>query len=306
VKIIVTGATGFIGKPLVESLAADGHEVIALTRSERKGRETLGESVTVAEWDGATAAGWGHLMDGADAIINLAGENIAAVRWTKGKKDRIKQSRLHAINGLAEAVRQAQNKPQLVIQASAVGYYGSRGEEELTENSPPGSGFLPEFNVEWEKSAKVFRDLGLRVTWLRTGLVLGRGGGLLSQLTVPFKFFVGGPIGDGRAWAPWIHLDDEIAAIRFLLAREDLDGAFNLTASQPERMKDLCRTLGKVMKRPSWLPFPAFAARALMGELADELLLVSVRVLPKRLEEAGFEFKYTDLEAALIDLMGKK
>jgi len=304
-RILITGATGFIGRPLVRTLVADGHEVTALTRSLKPARDALGSGVTVALWDTRSAKGWGALIDGMDAVINLAGENIAAVRWTESKKQRIIHSRLRAIEALAEAIGEAQQKPRVVIQASAVGIYGSRGDEILDESSGPGTGFMATFNREWERAANVFEQAGTRVVWLRTGLVLGPGGGLLKTLAVPFKLYVGGPLGDGRQYMPWIHLDDEVAAIRFLLGRDDLAGAFNLVGPTPPQGKAFLAALGRALHRPSWLPLPASLARLTLGEMADELVLMSSRAVPKRLLASGFEFRFTELERALADIFSR-
>ena len=304
-KILITGATGFIGRPLTRSLVADGHEVIALTRNRIRAAAALGSGVTTALWDGRTTKGWEYLVDGLYAVINLAGENIAAVRWSDVKKRRITSSRLFAIEALAEAIRAAKRKPRVVLQASAVAIYGSRGVETLHEDSAPGTGFLASFNQEWEDAAKVFVELGVRTVWLRTGLVIGAGGGLLKTLSLPFKFFVGGPLGDGSQFMPWIHLADEVAAIRFLLTHDNAAGPFNLTGPNPLPGKVFLAQLGKALQRPSWLPLPASLARLLMGEMADELVLVSSRAMPRRLQEAGFTFKYTDLAEALDDIHKK-
>lgn len=305
-RVIVTGATGFIGKALCYRLAEEGYEVIALTRSLEKGIKLFGNLAIAAKWDGKSAENWLDFVDGALAIVNLAGENIGSGRWTPQKKQSILKSRLDAGLAVVEAVESVKKKPEVVIQASAIGCYGSRADDLIDENSSPGEGFLAGVAKEWELSTQKVESLDVRRVVIRSGVVLDRKGGAFLRLLKPFRFFAGGPLGSGRQWFSWIHLADELEAIIFLLKREDLQGVFNLTAPEPLIQKDFARLLGKVLRRPSWLPVPGFMLRLFLGEMAEEMLLVSQRVAPRRLLEAGFSFRYPQMELALREIFENK
>jgi uncharacterized protein (TIGR01777 family) len=305
-RVIVTGATGFIGKALCFRLAEEGYEVVALTRSLEKGKKLFGNKATAAKWGGQSAESWLDFVDGAWGIVNLAGENIGSGRWTPQKKQSILQSRLDAGRAVVEAVESVEKKPEVVIQASAVGYYGSRDDELIDENSSPGEGFLAGVVKEWELSTQKVESLNVRRVVIRSGVVLDRGGGAFLRLLKPFRLFIGGPLGSGRQWFAWIHLEDELEAIIFFLKRENLQGVFNLTAPESLIQKDFARLLGKILKRPSWLPAPGFMLRLFLGEMAEEMLLVSQKVAPGRLLEAGFRFRYPQAELALREILGKK
>lgn len=306
-KIIVTGGTGLIGESLCRSLAADGHEVIVLSRN--PAAYTLPAAVRAEKWDAKTAVGWGHLANGADAIINLAGENLAGsgllpTRWSEARKRRIRQSRLDAGAAVVEAVTAATVKPRVVIQSSGIDYYGALADEIVTEASPAGrDGFLADLTVEWEASTAAVAAQGVRHVVIRTGVVFSDEGGPLQTIVFPFKLFVGGPIGGGRQWMSWIHLEDEVRAIRFLLEQETAVGPFNLCAPAPLTYGALSKEVGRALGRPSWMPAPAFALRLLLGEVA-EVVLSGRRALPRRLEELGFTFRYPAVADALHDLLG--
>lgn len=302
-RVVISGATGLIGKALTKNLLDHGYDVIGLTRSRLQAERVLDRRATIAEWDGKTAAGWGEFADGAYGVVNLAGESIVALRWTEAKKQRVFESRVGAVAAVAEAVRAAALKPRVIVQASAIGIYGSRGEEPLDESSARGSGYLADFASRWEEAARVFTALGVRTAWIRTGIVLDAREGALPQMTRPFRFFAGGPLGSGRQYYSWIHIDDEVEAIRFLLENQGIEGPVNLTAPDAMPLKDFCRVLGQVMRRPSWLPAPAFALRLIFGELADEMLLAGQRVSPKKLEAAGFTFRFPTAASALADIL---
>ncbi len=304
-KVIVTGATGFIGKALCFRLEKEGYKVVALSRNPEKGQRLFGSQVTVARWDGANASEWMGYAEGAQAIVNLAGENIGSGRWISQRKQAILQSRLDAGKAVVEAVESASVKPRVVVQASAIGFYGSRGNDMIDEFSSPGKGFLANVAKEWEQSTHEVESFGVRRVVIRSSVVLGAEGGALLQLLKPFRFFAGGPLGSGRQWFSWIHIEDEVNGILFLLKREDLKGVFNLSAPHPLLQKDLARILGKIMRRPSWFPTPGFGLRMFLGEMAEEMLLVSQRVAPKRLIEAGYRFLYPEAEHALKDIVGK-
>jgi len=305
-RVIVTGATGFIGKALCFRLAEEGYEVVALTRSLEKGKKLFGNKATAAKWDGQSAETWLDFVDGALAIVNLAGENIGSGRWTPQKKQSILQSRLDAGQAVVEAVKSVEKKPEVVIQASAIGCYGSRADELIDENSSPGEGFLAGVAKEWELSTQGVESQDVRRVVIRSGVVLDREGGAFLRFLKPFRLFAGGPLGSGRQWFSWIHLADELEAILFLLKRHDLQAVFNLTAPESLMQKDFARLLGKILRRPSWLPAPGFMLRLFLGEMAEEMLLVSQRVAPGRLLEAGFSFRYPQMELALREILESK
>jgi hypothetical protein len=302
-RILITGGAGFIGRALARDLGADGYEVVALTRSSSGRREPLPGTAALAEWDGRTAAGWGGLADGALAIVNLAGDNLAAGRWTKAKKARILRSRVDAGSAVVEAVRAARAKPRVLVQASAVGFYGPAGDEDLDEDSPPGPGFLAGVVRAWEDSTEAAGALGVRRAVIRSGLVLGKEGGVWPRLVLPFRFFAGGPLGGGRQPFSWISLEDEVRAIRHIIEHDELAGTFNLTAPGPLRQREFCRVLGRAIRRPCWLPAPAFLLGILFGEKARETILTGQRVLPRRLLAAGFVFRHPDAASAVAALV---
>jgi len=299
-RVVITGGSGLIGSHLTRSLAGDGHEVVVLSRRpEEVGG--LPSGARAQGWDGRTAAGWGHLVAGA-AVVHLAGESIAAGRWTEAKKRRIRTSRVDSSRALVEAVEEAPEKPRVLLQASAVGYYGPRGDEDVAEDEPPGSDFLGRTCVEWEEASAAVEALGVRRPVLRTGLVLARDGGALAKMLLPFRLFAGGPVGSGRQAMPWIHLADEVGAIRFLLDHPTATGPFNLASPNPVTNREFARAVGRVLKRPSFLPAPAFALRLALGEMAD-ILLAGQRAVPLRLAGLGFLFRFPTLEPALRDLL---
>ncbi len=300
-RVLITGGSGLIGQRLAAALVADGHGVVVLTR--RPERADLPAGVEAAGWDGRTSHGWGPLVDGDTALVNLAGENIAGGRWTAGQKKRIQESRLDAGRAVVEAVGKAPQAPRVLLQASAVGYYGPRGDAEVTEESPAGEDFLAAVCTAWEDPTAAVEERGVRRVVLRTGVVLDSEGGALPKMMLPFKLFAGGPAGDGEQWMPWIHAVDEIAAIRFLLDQEDATGPYNLTAPHPVTNGELSRAIGKALHRPALLRAPAFALRLALGEMAD-VVLTGQRALPRRLLEAGFRFQFPEIQGALKDLLG--
>ncbi|MEF3697548.1 TIGR01777 family oxidoreductase [Desulfolutivibrio sp.] len=301
-RVIIAGGTGFIGTALTHVLTASGHDVTILTRRPRPAApKTGGGRVDYAVWDGMTARGWGELAEDA-AIVNLAGENIAAGRWNAQRKRDIVESRMAAGSAVVQAVAKAAVKPRVVVQASAVGYYGDRGGQVLEEASLPGKGFLAETAVKWEQSTREVEDMGVRRVIVRTGVVLGAGGGALARMLPPFRLGLGGPVGDGKAWFPWIHLQDEVRAIAFLLTRPEAMGPFHLVAPGVVTNGQLAAALGKALGRPTVLRVPAFALRLALGEMADAALLASLRVAPTRLAALGFVFDFPDLASALADL----
>jgi uncharacterized protein len=301
-RVIITGGTGLIGRALAANLASDGHETIVLSRAPER-VTGLPPGVRAERWDARSATGWGALADGADAIVNLAGESLAG-RWTTERKRRILESRQNAGRAVVEAVEQASVKPRVVVQASGAGYYGPRGDEEITEEAGPGKDYLGRTAIEWEVSTAPVESLGVRRVVIRTGVVLSTAGGAFPPLVLPFQFFVGGPLGSGRQWFPWIHIADEARAIRFLIEHESASGPFNLTAPNPLTNAEFGRVLGRVLRRPAFVPAPAFALKLLLGEMST-VLLDGQRAVSHRLQDLDFTFRFPDAEAALRDLLKK-
>jgi uncharacterized protein (TIGR01777 family) len=295
-KIVMAGGTGFLGRPLVERLAAGGHDIVILTRTPRAGAGT----VRYVGWrpDG-TAGDWSEQLDGADAVINLAGENLADRRWTTEYKEVLRQSRILSTRSLVAAVRRTTHKPSILLSGSAIGYYGATGDEPLDESFPPGSDFLATLCVDWEAEAHAASALGCRVIIVRTGVVLASDGGALKKMMPPFLFFVGGPIGSGTQFMSWIHRDDWIALVVWLLEQPNVTGVFNATAPNPVTNRDFSTALGRALHRPSWLTVPRFALRAILGEMANIALFNGQRVAPKRALDSGFTFSHTQIDDAM-------
>lgn len=303
-RVIITGGTGFIGRPLSQRLVERGYEAICLTRNASAANEKWGNRIKFVDWNGRNAVGWGGYADGASAIINLAGESIASGRWNRKKKQRILQSRMSSGEAVVKAVQSVKKNPEVFIQASAIGYYGDRRDTVLDETSPPGKGFLSEVTKKWEASTAALETCTRRII-IRTGMVLGPNGGALVRLVQPFRYFVGGHTGTGKQWNSWIHVEDVIQSILFLMESKDLRGVFNLTAPYPLKNKDFCKAIGTVLRRPSWLPVPGFFLKLFFGELAKEALLTGQRVYPKRLQESGYKFIFPEAKKALVDIFGK-
>lgn len=303
-RILITGGTGLIGRALVAELTRAGRELMVLSRT--PDRVTFREpGVRVIHWDARTPTGWETALENVDAVINLAGESIAAGRWTAARKFHIEHSRVDTGAALTAAIAAAQVKPRILVQASAVGIYGPRGDEPLDETALPGADFLSRVAVAWEASTAPVEALGVRRAIIRLGVVLSTQGGALPRMTLPFRLFAGGYLGHGRQRFPWIHIADVTGAIRFLLEREDAKGVFNLTAPAPPTNAEFSRALGRALKRPSWLPTPAFALRLLLGEMAT-VLLDGQNALPRRLQALGYDFRYPALEPALRALFNRE
>lgn len=295
--IVIAGASGFVGKALVARLLKEGRAVRALTRGPGN---PWGPSVGAVRWDPADAnGGWRSALEGAEAVVNLCGENIAAGRWTAARKKAILDSRVDATAALARALPAG----GVLVNASAVGYYGARGEEILTEASAPGAGFLADVCKRWEAAATENAPAGARVALARLGVVLGPGGGALPRMALPFKLFTGGPAGDGRQWMPWVHLDDAVGALLHLALTPGAKGPFNVVAPEAARNADVSRELGRALGRPCWLPAPAFAFKLALGEMSG-LLLDSQRVEPAALKASGYRFErpaaYEALKASFL------
>ena len=304
-RIVIAGGTGFLGRPLSAALVADGHDLVFLTRGNADGR-TLTPGVRSVVWtpDG-TAGGWAREIDGAGAVINLAGESIAAKRWTAAQKQRILDSRMQATRSLVTAIRGAASAPPVFVSGSAVGYYGPLGDEIATEERPAGSDFLAQVCVQWENEAGRAASDRTRVVCIRTGIVLETDGGALPQMLPPFRFGVGGSLGSGRQYWPWIHREDWIALVRWVIQTPAVEGAVNATAPAPVTNADFARALGRALHRPAFMPAPGFALRLLLGEMADSLLLSGQRAMPSKAERLGFEFKYATVDDALLALFSR-
>ncbi|MCB9799350.1 MAG: TIGR01777 family protein [Candidatus Omnitrophica bacterium] len=296
-KIILTGGTGFIGRPLVNQLVAKGYSVVLLTRNPSGIKETKG-AVEAHYWDGRSNGPWAAALEGADAVINLAGEPIAAKRWTLKQKERIISSRVDAAYAIVNAIRSCEHKPKVLINASAVGYYGNVDDGDIDESHDRGKGFLAQTCDLWEQAAAQAESMGIRTVYLRIGVVLERGGGAIEKMILPFRLFAGGPLGSGKQWFPWIHRDDMIGIVLYSLENTSVRGPVNATAPGPVTMKGFCSALGKVMRRPSWAPVPGFILRLMLGEMS-EMLLDGQKVIPEKITKAGYQFKYPDIRSAL-------
>ncbi len=287
-RVVVAGGTGFIGRALRAALEAAGHEAVVLSRSAGPGRVV---------WDGETQGPWTAALEGSGAVVNLAGASVAGGRWTEARKRLLAQSRLLPTRALVTALSGLKERPGVLVSASAVGYYGDRGDEELSERSGPGAGFLARLCVDWELEARKAAGYGARVVLLRTGIVLGKGGGALAKMLTPFRLGLGGPLGSGTQWMPWISLEDEVGLILHLLERE-VSGPVNAAAPSPVTNQGFSAALGRALRRPALLRAPAFALRLALGEMSS-LLLGGQKVRPEKALESGYRFKHPELAAAL-------
>ncbi|MEL7332472.1 MAG: TIGR01777 family oxidoreductase [Cyanobacteria bacterium J06560_2] len=304
-KIAVTGATGFVGTRLVERLVAEGHDVKVFTRSEAKARKVFAaekfKAVEYVTYIPTASGDWQAAISGCEGVINLAGEPISE-RWSADRKNRILNSRKEGTEKLVEAISQADPKPSVLVSSSAIGYYGTSETAEFFETSEPTeSDFLSQVCQSWESAAKKATESGVRVAIVRTGIVLGDGGAIAKMIT-PFKLYAGGPIGSGKQWFSWIHIDDLVNLFMKALLDPSMQGVYNGTAPEPVRMNELCQTLGEVMDRPSWLPVPDFAIEALLGDGAV-VVLKGQKVLPERTQAAGFVYEYAETKEALKDVV---
>ncbi len=301
-KVLVTGVTGLIGSALCQRLKSDGHQVVGLSRSPQKAKSLAVDEMY--SWDPTAEALPPEAWQGVDGVIHLAGEPIAEGRWSDEKKKRIRDSRILSTRNLVEGMGAAAVKPKVFVCSSAVGIYGDRGDEQLDEHAKPGSGFLEEVCKAWEAEAARARELGIRVVEIRTGVVLANGSGALAKMLPAFKAGVAGPLGNGRQWFPWIHLDDIVGLYLFALNTPTLNEAINGTAPEAVTNAEFTKQLGAALHRPTFIPVPAFGLKLLFGEMAA-VLLASQRVLPKAALNAGYQFKYASLAPALHDLVGK-
>ncbi len=300
-KVAITGATGFVGSRLVEKLKAEGHQILVLTRNQERAKRIFPASafpnLEIFAYRPAESGDWQQSIADCDAVVNLAGEPIAE-RWTPEHKKAILESRQLGTRKIVEAIALADPKPSVLINPSAIGYYGTSETATFDEDSPGGNDFLAEVCKKWEAEAQKVKEAGVRLVILRTGIVLDKDGGALAKMLPPFKLFAGGPLGSGRQWFSWIHRDDLVNLIVEALKRPDIEGTFNATAPNPVRMNQFCQTLGEVMNRPSWLPVPAFALETLLGEGA-KVVLEGQQVLPKKIQSIAFQYQYPTLKSAL-------
>ena len=291
-KVLITGASGLIGIPLQKSFADKGYEMLLASRKEATDDNHIQWSIE----NGFSEPG---KLEGIDAVVHLAGESVNGLRWTDDKKKAIRDSRVLGTRNVVDAVSKLKDKPKVFIASSATGFYGERGDEEVTESSAAGDNFLAAVCKEWEGESRRAEDAGIRTVLLRTGIVLSKDGGALGTMLLPFKLGVGGVVGSGKQWMSWISLDDHIAAINYAIENENLRGAVNAVSPNPVTNEEFTKTLGEILYRPTFLPIPEFVVSMAFGEMGDALLLASTKVLPKRLESAGFKFTYPQLKAAI-------
>jgi uncharacterized protein (TIGR01777 family) len=309
-RIVIAGGTGFLGAPLAEMYAEDGHDVRVLTRSLMSGdtRHDPGTGVpgiTRVGWkpDG-TAGPWASVVDGADAVVNLAGKSLGEKRWNAATKAKLRESRVLATRSIGLAVESARTPPPVWINGSAVGYYGARDNDPLTEADQPGTDFLAQLCTDWEKEASKAERPGTRLVRLRSGIVLERSGGALAEMMRPFRFFVGGRFGSGRQYVSWIHRLDWIEIVRWIVQTPTVSGAVNATAPHPVTNRHLTRALGHAMRRPSFVPAPGFALKIVVGEFANSVL-TGQRVIPERAQQEGYHFRYPEIEMAFRGIFGE-
>lgn len=301
-KIIITGATGLIGRKLSDELYKSGYEIIVFSRDSGRAKEILKKDYAYVDWNYRNPEKWNNKIADADAIIHLAGINLFAKRWNNEFKNEIITSRRETTKSLSDAIKNSSNKPKVFISASGVGYYGDGGNEILTENSPAGNDFLAEVCKVWESEAAEVESVGVRRVSIRTGIVLSTEDGALKRMLVPFKLFVGGPLGNGKQWFPWIHIDDIVGIYKYAVENENLSGAVNAASPNICTMKEFAKTLGKVLNRPSFFSVPKFALKLAIGE-AGNVVLMGQRVSVEKLLSSEYKFKFENLEEALKDLL---
>ena len=305
-KTAITGATGFIGKGLTEFLLANGHEVTVLSRHPRQAETEFGEKVRALRWSPDNKAALVGELNGIDALVNLAGENIGSSLWTASKRKRILESRLAAGKLVTDVVASLSRKPGVLIQASAVGFYGSRGDEILDEMSPAGDGFLADVVRKWEDSTKEVEAFDVRRIIIRTGVVFASNGGALPKLAMPYRLMFGTILGSGKQWVPWIDYKDELEAIYFLMTQRFSSGVYNLVSPNPARMEEVCAAVGEALHRPTIIHMPASVLKAALGKMAEETILPSQRVAPSKLAQAGFAFKHAGVNATINELLSRR
>lgn len=301
-KIVLSGGTGFIGSALIKHLSAFPYDIILLTRGESRMELRGALTVKYVHWDPTARGPWERAVNGCDVVINLIGKNVFEERWNSTVKSEILNSRIVPTSLLVEAIGKAELKPSLLISASAVGFYGNRGDETITEASSGGDDFLADVVRQWEGAAYQAEQFGVRVATPRIGLVLEKSGGMIGKMLLPFRMFAGGPIGSGKQFLPWVHMDDVVRGIAYPMENEEFRGVYNLVSPYPVSMKEFAKTFGSVLHRPSWLPVPDLALHLLYGEGA-KVILSGQRALPERLNAAGYQFSYPELRSALANIL---
>jgi uncharacterized protein len=304
-RVLIIGATGFIGRELMTELRKNGHQPVAVSRNSVKAAEILGKDTEILEWNGRSASDLALKITGFETIINLAGENLAAGRWTGRRKKQLTESRVNTGRLLAEAIRSSSGRPSVLVQGSAIGIYGTRVNQVADESSPIGTGFIANLTADWESSVTSLNGIVPRIIRIRTGLVLGKNGGVLERMMLPFKFYSGAVLGPGTQMMSWIHIKDEVRAIRFLIENAQTSGPYNLVAPSPVNMKSFIKTLANISGKPAWLRVPSWALMTALGEMAEETVLASQVIYPGRLLQEGFRFEYDQLKSALNNLLNE-
>ncbi|MGD1705036.1 thylakoid membrane protein ThyD [Dapis sp. BLCC M229] len=304
-KVAITGATGFVGSRLVERLHSEGEQILVLTRNTKKAKRIFPDSaypnLEIVAYEPKQSGAWQKSIDGCDGVVNLAGAGIADERWNASRKQEIMDSRKLTTEKLVEAIAQANSKPSVLVSGSAIGYYGTSETATFDETSNSGNDFLAQVCRAWEAAAQPVKDVGVRLVILRIGIVLGTGG-TVSKMLTPFQLFAGGPIGSGRQWFSWVHIDDLVGLILHSLRHPEIQGIFNATSPNPVRMGEFCQDLGAALNRPSWLPVPDFAIELLLGDGAV-VVLEGQKVLPKQTQASGFEYQYPTVKSALKNIL---
>lgn len=304
-RILIIGATGFIGRKLARELFSAGHEVTGLTRNPSIDGQHFHENMTLSLWDGKSIDGLKRLLEGKDAVVNLAGKSLASGIWTENRKKVLFSSRAGIGRILSEAIMHMENRPSCLIQGSATGYYGRLAEGTTDETAPKGPGFLADLADQWEASVSNLAGTGVRTILIRTGVVLGRDGGLMKKLLLPFNFYFGTILGSGNQWISWIHMEDQVRAINFLLNNPQSSGPYNLASPEPATMREMIAEIGKLTGKPAWFRIPGGLLKMVLGEMASETILASQRIYPAKLQNEGFSFKYPTIDLALVDLLSK-
>lgn len=301
-KIVLFGGSGFLGGHLVPKLLSKGHTVILVSRRPELVRRKIVPFLDVKEW--STPEKLGSVIEGTDAVVNLMGESIGTKRWSDPRKKKLLASRIETTRTIVETIGKTSRKPSVLLNASAVGYYGNVENDEVTETYPAGNDFLAHLCVRWEAEARKAEPMGVRIVLPRTGIVLAKDGGALQRMLLPFRMFVGGPLGSGKQWFPWIHIDDEIDAMIYALEHSEISGPINLVAPESITMKQFCTALGNAMRRPSWAPVPSFVLKIILGEMADALVLGGQKVSSQKLIQSGYRFKFSRIDEALAEILG--
>ncbi|AFV02974.1 Cell division inhibitor [Dehalobacter sp. UNSWDHB] len=303
-NVLIFGGTGFLGRNLTKELISNGYQVAVITRNQKITANKVEGDVKLIEWDNSSSLSSAYDFKEFDVVINFAGESIGNHRWTESVKQEILNSRINTTRFIVNAINDGIINPKVLISASAVGYYGSRQDDKITENEGPGQDFLAGVCRKWEAEAYKVQNELTRVVTIRTGIVLGSQGAL-TAMVIPFKFYVGGPLGKGNQWLPWIHIQDLIRMIRYIIEHDEVTGPVNGTAPEPVRMEGFTKILGEVLKRPSWFPVPEFLLKIALGQMS-EMLLHGQRAIPQKISDVGFEFKFPNLRSALVDALGNR